>query len=350
MKSSQTEPAHIAPRARLTPSLYPINDPPTVAQYSDRSEDHPREARATEVVWQSPDGESKLYLGEAVRALSDMPDKSVDCVWTDPPYLLSNGGITCVAGRMVSVDKGDWDKSRGLEADYQSTLEWIAECYRVLKETGTIWVSGTLHIHPIIGMALRSNGFRLLNDIVWEKPNPPPNLGRRTFTHSTELVLWASKAQKGSRHKYTFNYDEMKRENGGKQMKTVWSFTTPSRKEKRFGKHPTQKPVALIDRCLRASTNPGDVVLDPFAGSGSVGVAALGIGRRFIGIELDAAHANTARLRMSDILPPPPPPPPDRSCEKLVSQNTGHTARLLDSHSTGRTHSEIAEVGGAGEG
>ena len=256
-----------------------------------------------EPFWISPDGYSSLYLGEALNMLSGIPDESIDCVWTDPPYLLSNGGITCVAGRMVSVDKGDWDKSRGIEADYQFNLDWTKECYRVLKPTGTIWVSGTLHIYPSIGMALLRNGFRLLNDIVWEKPNPPPNLGRRTFTHSTEVVLWASKAPKGSRHKYTFNYDEMRRENGGKQMKTVWQFTAAGRKEKEFGKHPTQKPTALIDRCIRASTHPGDVVLDPFTGTASAGVAALKVERRFIGIEVDKSFAEIGEKRLSQVLP-----------------------------------------------
>lgn len=236
--------------------------------------------------------------------LSGIPDDSIDCIWTDPPYLLSNGGITCVAGKMVSVDKGDWDKSKGIEADYEFNEAWTKECYRVLKPTGTIWVSGTLHIYPSIGMALLRNGFRLLNDIIWEKPNPPPNLGRRTFTHSTEIILWASKAPRGSRHKYQFNYDEMRSENGGKQMKTVWRFTTAGKKEKQFGKHPTQKPVALIDRCIRASTHPGDTVLDPFAGTASTGVAALGVDHRFIGIEVDESFAEIGENRLSQITPP----------------------------------------------
>ncbi len=280
-----------------------INDPPIVATHPDQL------LKPTpEIVWVSPSGDSKLYRGEALDVLSSIADETVDCVWTDPPYLLSNGGITRFAGRMVSVDKGEWDKSRGIEADHQFNLEWTAECYRILKPTVTIWVSGTLHIYPNVGMALVRNGFRLLNDIIWEKPNPPPNLGRRTFTHSTEVVLWASKAKKGSRHKYTFNYDEMRRENGGKQMKTVWRFKAPGQDEKRFGKHPTQKPIALIDRCLRASTNPGDLVLDPFSGTASTGVAALSIDRRFIGIELSQEFVDIGVERIAHIYPPPPPP------------------------------------------
>ena len=282
------------------------HDPDTVARRAPDSSVLPSGA-----VWSSADGCGRLYLGDAVEVLSQLPDESVDCVWTDPPYLLSNGGVTCHAGRMVSVDKGDWDRSQGLEADHQLNLEWTAACRRVLKPAGTIWVTGTLHVYPSVGMALVQNGFRLLNDIIWEKTNPPPNLGCRTFTHSTEVVLWATKAAKGSRHRYTFNYREMRRENGGKQMKTVWRMNSPRAAEKEHGKHPTQKPVELIERCLRASTREGDVVLDPFAGSGSTGVAALRLGRRFIGIEIAPhfAQMSVKRLRALGIGSPPAPAP-----------------------------------------
>ncbi len=247
----------------------------------------------------------RLLCGQATDVLATMPDNHVDCIWTDPPYLLSNGGITCHAGKMVSVDKGDWDKSRGWEQDLEFTEAWMSECHRVLKPTGTIWVSGTLHFHPIAGMALIKSGFRMLNDIIWEKPNPPPNLGCRTFTHSTELIYWASKAQKGDRPNYVFNYSDMKVENGGKQMKTVWQFKAPGRDEKRFGKHPTQKPVDLIARCIRASTSEDDLVLDPFTGVASTGVAALNMGRRFVGIEVEQEFIDIGLQRLREFTPPP---------------------------------------------
>lgn len=251
-----------------------------------------------QAIWQSGDGHSALYQGESLALLASMRPESVDCIWTDPPYFLSNDGVTNVGGRRVSVNKGDWDRSDGVDEDHAFNLRWLAACRRVLRPTGTIWVTGTLHIYLSVGMAMRQLGFRILNDIIWEKPNPPPNLGCRCFTHSTEVVLWAARAQKGSKHKYTFNYGEMKEENGGKQMKSVWRFPAAGRDEKRLGRHPTQKPVALIDRCIRASTNPGDIVLDPFAGTAATGVAALMNGRRFLGIEQDPSYVDIGMKRL----------------------------------------------------
>lgn len=253
-----------------------------------------------QAVWQSNDGCSGLYECDAMSAMASMPADSVDCIWTDPPYMLSNDGVTCVAGKRVSVNKGEWDRSGGVENDHNFNLEWVRECQRILRPAGTIWVTGTLHIYLSVGMAMQQLGFRILNDIIWEKTNPPPNLGCRCFAHSTETILWATKAPKGSKHKYTFHYDEMKAENGGKQMKTVWRFSAAGRDEKVHGKHPTQKPVALIERCIRASTNPGDLVLDPFAGTAATGVASLKHGRRFIGFERESAFAEIGGKRLSE--------------------------------------------------
>ena len=248
--------------------------------------------------WESGDSLSHLYHGDSLELMASIGDDSIDCVWTDPPYFLSNDGITCVAGRMVKVNKGEWDRSNGVENDHEFNRLWLSECHRILKPAGTIWVTGTVHVYLSVGKAMLELGFRILNDITWEKPNPPPNLGRRCFTHSTETILWATKAPKGSKHRHTFNYDAMREENGGLQMKTVWKIPPPGRDEKSHGKHPTQKPVSLIKRCIKASTAPGDLVFDPFVGSGSTGVATLALGRRFLGVESDETFAALARARL----------------------------------------------------
>ncbi len=250
------------------------------------------------LVWQSQDGASSFYHGNSLDLMAELPAESVDCIWTDPPYNLSNDGITCVAGRMVKVNKGEWDRSQGAELDHEFNKTWLAACYRLLKPTGTIWVTGTLHVYPSVGFALQQLGFRILNDIIWEKSSPPPNLGCRCFTHSTELILWATKARPGKDH-YTFNYGEMKSENGDKQMKNVWRMSAPGKDEKLHGKHPTQKPIDLVSRCLRASTNPGDLIFDPFAGSATTGIAALSLSRRFIGCEADANHTELSMKRLT---------------------------------------------------
>jgi site-specific DNA-methyltransferase (adenine-specific) len=240
-----------------------------------------------------------LYHGNCLELLDAIaakhPEGRFDMIFADPPYFLSNGGITCHAGRMVKVDKGGWDKSRGPELNHEFNLEWLRRCQRVLKPDGTIWVSGTHHVIFSIGYAMQQLGYKILNDITWEKPNPPPNLSCRYFTHSTETVIWAAKNEK-SRHR--FNYDLMRQANGGKQMKTVWAMTAPSGDEKAFGKHPTQKPVALIERCLLASTDKGDLVLDPFLGGGTTAVAATCLSRRCVGIEADIQHAQLSVERV----------------------------------------------------
>ncbi len=240
-----------------------------------------------------------LYHGNCLELLDAIaakyPHGRFDMIFADPPYFLSNGGITCHAGRMVKVDKGNWDKSRGPELNHEFNLEWLRRCQRVLKPNGSIWVTGTLHVIFSVGYAMQQLGMKLLNDIAWEKPNPPPNLSCRYFTHSTETVLWAAKTEKS---KHTFNYDRMREINGGKQMKTVWTITSPGGDEKALGKHPTQKPIALVQRCLLASTNEGDTLLDPFLGGGTTAVAALRSGRHCVGIEADANHIKLSIARV----------------------------------------------------
>jgi site-specific DNA-methyltransferase (adenine-specific) len=240
----------------------------------------------------------RLLHGDCVLLLDRLPAQSVDLLFADPPYLLSNGGTTCHAGRRVSVDKGKWDASSGLAADHDWNLRWLAACQRVLKPSGTIWVSGTQHVVFSIGFALQSLGFHLLNTVTWFKPNASPNLACRFFTHSTELIVWAA-PQKRAPLLHTFNYQDMKTENGGKQMRDLWSLGTPKPSERANGHHPTQKPLALLDRIVRASSSPGDLVLDPFNGSGTTGVAALVAGRRYLGIDINRAYLALTRRRVS---------------------------------------------------
>jgi site-specific DNA-methyltransferase (adenine-specific) len=285
-------------------------------------------ASAPKLLYSSDNPFIRLYHGNCLELLDAIaakyPAGRFDAIFADPPYFLSNGGITCHAGKMVKVDKGDWDVSRGPELNHEFNTEWLRRCQRVLKPNGTIWVTGTHHVIFSIGYALQQLGFKILNDIAWEKPNPPPNLSCRYFTHSTETVLWAAKNEKS---KHVFNYQEMRRVTG-KQMKTVWrdvedaakdeearskeqvsksllhtpsssvwTMSAPSGEEKRFGKHPTQKPVALIERCLLASTNEGDLVLDPFLGNGTTAVASLRLKRGCVGVELDLHHVEIAAKR-----------------------------------------------------
>jgi site-specific DNA-methyltransferase (adenine-specific) len=234
-------------------------------------------------VFHDPKHGIKIYHGDCLEILPAIPEESIDVIFADPPYFLSNNGITCHAGKMVSVNKGEWDKSRGPELNHEFNRAWLAACQRVLKPNGTIWVSGTSHVIHSVGFAMQQLGFKLLNDISWVKPNPPPNLSCRYFTHATETIIWAARSSKS---KHRFNYGLMKEINGGKQMKSVWTIPPPERWEKRFGKHPTQKPLALLERILRASSNQNDIVLDPFLGGGTTLVAAFRLRRHALGCDL----------------------------------------------------------------
>jgi len=247
--------------------------------------------------FQEPSKTVYLYKADCFDILAQIPDSSIDMIFADPPYFLSNGGITCQAGKMVSVNKGKWDKSQGTEENHEFNRKWLSACQRALTPNGTIWVSGTSHIIFSVGFAMQQLGFKILNDISWFKINPPPNLSCRYFTHSTETVLWAAK-NKLSRH--CFNYPLMKKMNGGKQMKSLWDIYPPRNGEKTYGKHPTQKPLALLDRIIKASTEPRDTVLDPFNGSGTTGVSAFNNGRKYIGIELEKEYLDVSVKRFKD--------------------------------------------------
>jgi len=273
----------------------------TVGQASSLSPSSTPQLTTPQLIYSSDSPFVRLYHGNCFELLDAIHARygdagRFDCIFADPPYFLSNGGITCHAGKMVKVDKGDWDKSRGPELNHEFNKEWLMRCQRVLKPNGTIWVSGTHHVIFSIGYAMQQLGFKILNDIAWEKPNPPPNLSCRYFTHSTETILWAAKSEKS---KHVFNYQEMRKVTG-KQMKTVWTMSAPGGDEKTFGKHPTQKPVALIERCLLASTDKGDLVLDPFLGGGTTAVAAMKLKRGCVGVELDESHAKLAKKRIEN--------------------------------------------------
>jgi site-specific DNA-methyltransferase (adenine-specific) len=237
----------------------------------------------------------RIFQGDCLDVLAALPADSVDLIFADPPYFLSNNGITCHAGRMVSVNKGEWDRSRGADANHEFNRAWLAACQRVLKHDGSIWVSGTSHVIHSVGFAMQQLEFKLLNDISWVKPNPPPNLSCRYFTHATETIIWAAKNKK-SRH--IFNYKLMKEIAGGKQMKSVWTIPPPEPWEKKFGKHPTQKPLALLERILLAASSEGDLVLDPFMGSGTTLLAALRNNRKAIGIEIESQYVEMTTKRL----------------------------------------------------
>jgi site-specific DNA-methyltransferase (adenine-specific) len=219
-------------------------------------------------------------------------------VFADPPYFLSNGGVTCENGEMVSVDKGRWDRSEGIQANHEFNTKWLEECQRVLKPDGTLWVTGTQHIIYSLGYALQSLDYKILNDIAWFKVNPPPNLSCRYFTHGTETIIWAARDHDA---KYTFNYEKMKEMNGGKQMKNLWKIMSPRKDEKKHGKHPTQKPMKLLNRIVLAASNPGDLILDPFCGSSTTGIAATQKGRRFVGIDQSEEYLELSIDRFEDL-------------------------------------------------
>lgn len=239
-----------------------------------------------------------LFKEDTLKLLPLVPDESIDMIFADPPYFLSNGGITCHAGKMVSVNKGKWDVSNGIEDSHFFNQRWLKQCQRILKPNGTIWVSGTSHIIHSIGFAMQSLHYKILNDISWFKVNPPPNLSCRYFTHSTETIIWAAKNQK-SRH--YFNYPLMKKLNNDKQMLSLWHIRPPGPAEKKYGKHPTQKPVQLLERIVQASTKKGDVVLDPFNGSGTTGLEAYLLSRKYIGIDSEKEYLELSIKRFKDL-------------------------------------------------
>lgn len=244
-----------------------------------------------------------LHNDDCTKVMAGLPENSIDMIFADPPYFLSNNGMTCKSGKMVSVNKGEWDSSNGFHEDVKFHDTWIKATRRILKPEGTIWISGTYHSIYKCGYLLQEKGFEILNDIAWLKPNASPNLSRCYFTASHETLIWAKK-DKGAKH--YFNYELMKNNEfpndklkiSGKQMRSGWSIPPPRKSEKLFGSHPTQKPISLLNRIVAASTKAGDVILDPFCGSGTTGIAVKLAGKRtFIGIDTEVEYLQVAKSR-----------------------------------------------------
>ena len=247
--------------------------------------------------YKSDDKAFTIVHGDSFDVLPQF-DFKFDMIFADPPYFLSNGGISYQAGKVVCVDKGEWDKGGTPESIMEFNRKWLTLCRQKLKENGTIWISGTHHNIFAIANLLTELGYKILNVITWAKTNPPPNISCRFFTYSTEFIIWARKCQKVP-HKY--NYELMKAINDGKQMTDVWRLPAIGRWEKSCGKHPTQKPLALLTRIVLASTDEHDWILDPFAGSSTTGIAANLCGRRFLGIEQDEEFCHLSARRRIEI-------------------------------------------------
>ena len=247
--------------------------------------------------YKSPDRNFTLLKGDCIELLNSFEFK-FDMSFADPPYHLSNDGISVQSGKMVSVNKGEWDKSHGADVDYFFDKQWLSACRDKLKDNGTIWVSGTYHNIFSIARCLTELNFKILNCITWVKTNPPPNLSCRYFTHSAEYILWARKEAKTPHY---YNYELMKAINGGTQMRDVWNLPAIAKWEKSCGKHPTQKPLSVLSRIILASTKIGAWILDPFTGSSTTGVAANLLNRRFLGIDMEEQYLNISTARICEL-------------------------------------------------
>lgn len=247
--------------------------------------------------YKSPNKDFTVIQGDCVDTLSKF-QFSFDMVFADPPYFLSSGGISCQSGKVVCVNKGNWDKPTTPEAMDSFNLRWLKAVRNHMKENATIWISGTHHNIFSVQQQLLKLGFKILNVITWAKTNPPPNISCRYFTFSTEFIIWARKSAKVPHY---FNYQLMKQLNDDKQMTDVWRLPAIAKWEKSCGKHPTQKPLGVLTRLLQASTKPNDWVLDPFSGSGTTGIAANLLGRKYLGLEIEEEFLAMSKARREEL-------------------------------------------------
>ena len=251
-----------------------------------------------------------ILRGDCIERVKRLPDKSVDMVFADPPYNLQLGGdLLRPDNSKVDAVDDEWDKFDSFAAYDAFTRAWLAECQRVLKDDGTLWVIGSYHNIFRLGAAMQDLGFWVLNDIIWRKSNPMPNFKGTRFTNAHETLIWAAKSRDQKR--YTFNYDALKVFNEDTQMRSDWTLalcTGGERLKDADGNkaHPTQKPEALLHRVILSATRTGDVILDPFFGTGTTGAAAKRLGRHFIGIERDETYADLAQARIDAVIPAAP--------------------------------------------
>lgn len=250
--------------------------------------------------FKSKDKNFILFEGDSAK-LTNKINHKFDMIFADPPYFLSNNGKTIHNGKIVSVNKGNWDISRGQESINNFNRNWISKVKEVMQDDATIWISGTYHNIFSIGQILTELEFKILNIITWQKTNPPPNFSCRFFTHSTEQIIWARKKEKVPHY---YNYDLMKEINGHKQMKDVWPFPAITKWEKNCGKHPTQKPLSVLNRIILSSTKENDWILDPFTGSSTTGIAANLNNRKFIGIDINKEFLEISKKRKIEIQNP----------------------------------------------
>ena len=305
-----------------TAHTYNLPENPIEFYISEETSAYEKERPFT-IYYDDPARAVRLLKGDCIEILNQARENSVDMIFADPPYFLSNGGITCHAGRMVSVNKGKWDKSRGAKENHQFTLDWLKACQRVLKPNGTIWVSGTTHIIYSVGYAMQELGYKILNDIIWYKPNAQSKLSHKYLTNSTEVFIWASKNQKS---KHYFDYQLMKKFNNGKQMRNLWRFTDEEEAErvstvkglkafasiidkKHIKKYIVQRPIDLIKRIILASTKERDLILGPFCSNSTIGIIASQLNRKYIGIMLKNKYL------VNTFITSEPPKPKNLGCQ-----------------------------------